>query len=1772
MTERTPYDFRSGISRPMYYDKEYRPTIKVDNKQITDLFNLVGNMNINEVKQFMIMEQIPYSIVDNNNNTLIHRVLLDNDLSKSEIQRLHMIKFLFNENVNPDGPNNNNLTPLHIACSKQYYHIIKYLIEIGVNVNYQDNFGNTPLHRLFSGGIKIEEKTTISNLIAKPKKKDSINSAKWTEERIKIWDDIKETPFITAITDTLRNSIGSSQDEIEVVKDFQEQFLQMNLSLDKPEDIKKLKELQASSINKFKGVIEKRWNMLPNIEDIVIHPTASDSFPQNDPSKLAIIKKSDTKEYIKNTLYEKINEIKGLLSGFNYNNLTFDSNIVNNALIAHYLTEHPACLVPANMASDHTPHYNNFNNIFKYKDSIDFADNIIDREELTFIGGARSIFIDNNVDNNLYQQLFSPTKNIDHIIPTILYTLVVPFATATNFNGTYNLMPGNRFDENIIILLSEIINNNYTQERIEQIKHNILRTAPIGLPLFSLNQLLDNLNAGTDNIKWLYCFINNYVCIKNFFSSGFTASNLIGEIPISIMYLIAAMINNKGGKQENLILSLSQCMRKSLFINIYNESNNRFGFFNLTAATAAIMQPRLIGCLISALIYLIFATDYINFITNITHVLNPTTIDQIQTDLFNLINHFNESDQLKLIMKYSFIVMNNMPVPADMMIPTNDLTINLDPREILISIISKHYNSMEQPPQMQMVADLIDLIRRKKDFDEIPYEVGFRSRLRNFIQPVYDNISTIPDDTDDAINPNLKNIISNMRTSKYFTIIGDNFKSSNLWNIVNNSLPSRVNYYLASPDESDDPIINTENMKMYTLKFIESYYLGLNFLGQVQPLEIIPDIDITIGRTLNNFTTNYNLFNFDNHLVPAVPPAVNPTPEITTDVMYYTFNAINFNRPTTIMSVVNTLLHTETNLNYLINIITQRLLFVFTRMGEEKATSLYATAISYLYPDLLILNNYSKIFESINKKIKSYSNIFDTIEKISEIDISDNINNFTTFRLKKFESLVNQINGYIYLLHYFSSNSDKIKIPSFIYHALGSDKPLVVFDSDRLHILNPDSTFIGNDTYIDRIETKAGHINRDIGFYSDIINNIGYTTKETLRRLFTISKNKKLPPSLNVVLTDFYRLNIVETIKNNQTIINDIIDADVNTTMKNIQLLYLKSKIIEELIQLYIKNKIHEFARDIYNQLIRNRIPTIQDTQTLFETIDFSVKINEQPSNDFINNLSITTQSGLKLYYSFVEPKKIKEQFYIYPDNYFGSNLLKTKYTININLDIIELMLSNNSNILIHNNEKVSPLVMMIKNNYYDVFNTNAIKDNFDMNVYNNNNYSPMNYLIENLKNHLDNYDKKMSESQYNEMVNIIQSNEAYNNNILKYMDVSFEVVKYIVHQYLTENMIRFSDDFNSGNLKEILRLCKFNDRDINIINTIGQCQYNENLGFDIFIPNADENIIINSLVTELIKQISDANKILTKYNKERRELISLKIPTTNIDAKILNITNKLTEYTNQKDALEDYGSFFPIDPRIINDTKIIHRYNTLLNSMGNTYICYMEGWKQFTNINNNTNIERIPIYLINFQNTHNNNININILHHVDTLHPFYKHNNNIIKTYFENQRYIEDNKVLGFVYDLLVHLTKTFICSNIESIIKKVLYEYIISSQKLAIDVILQQINLMTDGIDEVLYDIIPKKFVRNSVGIYFDNNDEMENPLETVAEILNNLMDLLKTSSYISINDYTINILKNSINPYFDTITYKLINNWNVVIENIFLFHINQYRILECIKALNI
>ena len=215
-------------------------------------------------------------------------------------------------------------------------------------------------------------------------------------------------------------------------------------------------------------------------------------------------------------------------------------------------------------------------------------------------------------------------------------------------------------------------------------------------------------------------------------------------------------------------------------------------------------------------------------------------------------------------------------------------------------------------------------------------------------------------------------------------------------------------------------------------------------------------------------------------------------------------------------------------------------------------------------------------------------------------------------------------------------------------------------------------------------------------------------------------------------------------------------------------------------------------------------------------------------------------------------------------------------------------------------------------------------------------------------------------------------------------------------------------------------------------------------------------------------------------------------------------------------------------------------------------------------------NIDILASILIEKQTQLMQNININFTHNLNRVLPFYELNHNIVKEYFENPRFINENEPLEFVNNLLIHITKTFICSNIESVIEKILYEYFANTTNDDIDSIIEKITYMVSLIKDELYNEIPAKFVKNSCNIFQDQNEKSIHVIETVSEILGNLIDKINQNSGISINEYTINIFKSNIIPYFDTIVYKLINNWNVVIENIFLFHINHFRILKCLKAI--
>jgi hypothetical protein len=148
------------------FDKPYITPYFIDPSKITGLFNIfTSTFSISELQIYCLKNKISMNQSDEDGNNLIHHVLLPNELGETD--KLEIIKFLVDNDVNPEKFNKQNITPLHIACEEQYEQIIKYLLTtVQVEPNPQDNMGNTPFHYLLAGKIIPYEETKKRRALA----------------------------------------------------------------------------------------------------------------------------------------------------------------------------------------------------------------------------------------------------------------------------------------------------------------------------------------------------------------------------------------------------------------------------------------------------------------------------------------------------------------------------------------------------------------------------------------------------------------------------------------------------------------------------------------------------------------------------------------------------------------------------------------------------------------------------------------------------------------------------------------------------------------------------------------------------------------------------------------------------------------------------------------------------------------------------------------------------------------------------------------------------------------------------------------------------------------------------------------------------------------------------------------------------------------------------------------------------------------------------------------------------------------------------------------------------------------------------------------------------------------------------------------------------------------------------------------------------------------------------------------------------------------------
>lgn len=133
--------------QPRYQPKYINPD-KEENSTLTDnLFLLFTEGNYLKIKNFISMNNLIENIKDDNNNTIIHKLIENETLTEN--QKAELIKLCIDK-VDITASNKYDVTPLHLACKIQSKVIVDLLLKNGVEFKSDWN-GKSVLHYAING-------------------------------------------------------------------------------------------------------------------------------------------------------------------------------------------------------------------------------------------------------------------------------------------------------------------------------------------------------------------------------------------------------------------------------------------------------------------------------------------------------------------------------------------------------------------------------------------------------------------------------------------------------------------------------------------------------------------------------------------------------------------------------------------------------------------------------------------------------------------------------------------------------------------------------------------------------------------------------------------------------------------------------------------------------------------------------------------------------------------------------------------------------------------------------------------------------------------------------------------------------------------------------------------------------------------------------------------------------------------------------------------------------------------------------------------------------------------------------------------------------------------------------------------------------------------------------------------------------------------------------------------------------------------------------------
>lgn len=147
--------------RPTSYgDRTKLPSKSVAKESIDKLFSIVQTGDYNKIKNYVSNSNTTFDITDAQGQGVLHAILdnYDPDI-RDEGELYDLIKFFIDRGITINEHDNYNTTVLHMACQYQLPRIVELLLEEKADVEQVDNEDMGPLHYLTNGNIVVCKKS-----------------------------------------------------------------------------------------------------------------------------------------------------------------------------------------------------------------------------------------------------------------------------------------------------------------------------------------------------------------------------------------------------------------------------------------------------------------------------------------------------------------------------------------------------------------------------------------------------------------------------------------------------------------------------------------------------------------------------------------------------------------------------------------------------------------------------------------------------------------------------------------------------------------------------------------------------------------------------------------------------------------------------------------------------------------------------------------------------------------------------------------------------------------------------------------------------------------------------------------------------------------------------------------------------------------------------------------------------------------------------------------------------------------------------------------------------------------------------------------------------------------------------------------------------------------------------------------------------------------------------------------------------------------------------